>query len=155
MRTLPLALITLLAAGAAGAGDVYVTKDANGNTVYTDTPQTIPAQKVGVASTPEDDAEAAARYQAEMAQLKAQDQAASQAQAQQAAAKKAGQLSAEDQAKRCTDARQRYQKLMESWRVYEQGPNGERIYLSSDQIDAARQSAKQVMDQFCSGQPAQ
>ena len=152
--TVTLVAALLIAAGAQ-AGDVYVTKDAKGNTVYTDTPQTIPAQKVGVASTPEDDAEAAERYQAEMQQLKAQDQAASQAQAQQAAAKKAGQLSAEDQAKRCTDARQRYQKLMESWRVYEPGPNGERIYLSSDQIDAARQNAKQVMDQFCSGQPAQ
>lgn len=155
MRTLPLALIALLAAGAAGAGDVYVTKDANGNTVYTDTPQTIPAQKVGVASTPQDDAEAAARYQAEMQQLNSQNQAASQAQAQQAAARKAGQLTAEDQAKRCTDARQRYQTLMENWRIYEQGSNGERIYLNDDQIDAARKSAKQVMDQFCAGQPAQ
>ena len=44
---------------------------------------------------------------------------------------------------------------MEAHRLYEQGPNGERIYLDSDQIDATRQSAKQAMDQLCSAQPPQ
>ena len=41
---------------------------------------------------------------------------------------------------------------MDAQRLYEEGPNGERRYLDSQEIDAARANAKQVMDQFCSGQ---
>ena len=68
------------------------------------------------------------------------------------AAQQAAQTTAEDRAQRCVEARKRYQTLMDNWRIYEPGPNGERTYLTSDQIDAARANAKQVMDQFCSGQ---
>ena len=151
MRT-EILIVALLAAVPAFAGDVYVSKDANGNIVYTDTPQSLPAQKVGVASTPDDDAAAQQRYQAEMSQLKQQNQASSAAQAQQATATQAAKLSAEDLAKRCADARQHYQTVMESRRLYQDGPNGERVYLDSDQIDAARVTAKQMMDQMCSAQ---
>ena len=41
---------------------------------------------------------------------------------------------------------------MNSRRLYEEGPNGERTYLTSEQIDKTRANAKEVMDQFCSGQ---
>ena len=36
--------------GAAAAGDVYVTTDAGGHRIYTDTPQAIPAQKLKIHS---------------------------------------------------------------------------------------------------------
>ena len=53
--------IMLLAAGRAGgrrrAGEVYVTRDAQGNPVYTDTPQTIPAQKLDVRTSSTDPAQ--------------------------------------------------------------------------------------------------
>jgi hypothetical protein len=65
---------------------------------------------------------------------------------------KANAMTAEDKAKRCTDARQRYQALMDAQRLFEQDPSGERRYLDSAEIDAARANAKQVMDEFCSGQ---
>ena len=55
-------------------------------------------------------------------------------------------------AKRCADARTRYQAVMSSYRLYEQGPDGERRYLDSAEIDAARADAKKVMDEFCGGQ---
>jgi hypothetical protein len=61
-------------------------------------------------------------------------------------------LSAEDKAKRCADARNRYQAVMSSYRLYVTGPEGERRYLDSAEIDAARIDAKKVMDEFCSGQ---
>lgn len=139
----------------AHAGDVYVSRDANGNIVYTDTPQTIPAKKIGVASTPQDDADADARAQADQEQYQAQIQAANAADAKQAAAQQAGKQSAEQQAQQCAAARERYQKMMEAHRLYEQGPNGERTYLDSDQIDASRQSAKQAVDQLCNSKPQQ
>ncbi len=70
----------------------------------------------------------------------------------QATAQQTAQSTAEDRAQRCVQARQRYQTLMDNWRVYEPGPNGERTYLTSEQIDAARVNAKTAMDQFCAGQ---
>ena len=148
-------MAALIGVSAAHAGDVYVSRDATGNIVYTDTPQTIPAKKIGVASTPQDDADADARAQAEMEQYQAQVQAANAADAKQAAAKQASQQTAEQQAQQCAAARERYRKAMEGHRLYEQGPNGERIYLDSDQIDATRQSAKKAMDQLCNAQPSQ
>lgn len=142
----------LLLAGAAGAGDVYVTRDAQGRPIYTDTPQTIPAEKIGISSSSTDPDAVQKRYSEQMKQYSAGDQAASKTGAQAADAASAKPMSAEDRAKRCADARQRYQSYMDSHRLYEEGPNGERRYLTSEEIDAARSSAKQVMDQFCAGQ---
>ena len=149
--TVTLALALLLAAGAQ-AGDVYVTKDAQGRPIYTDTPATIPAQKVGIASTSTDPATVQKRYADQMKQYATEDASASKAAAGADDPAKAKQLSAEDKAKRCADARQRYQSYMDAHRLYEDGPDGQRRYLTSEEIDASRASAKQVMDQFCSGQ---
>jgi len=149
--TVTLALALLLAAGAQ-AGDVYVTKDAQGRPIYTDTPATIPAQKVGIASTSTDPATVQKRYADQMKQYATDDASASKAAAGADDPAKAKQLSAEDKAKRCADARQRYQSYMDAHRLYEDGPDGQRRYLTSEEIDASRASAKQVMDQFCSGQ---
>jgi Domain of unknown function (DUF4124) len=143
--TVTLALALLLAAGAQ-AGDVYVTKDAQGRPIYTDTPATIPAQKIGIASASTDPATV------QMKQYATEDPSASKAAAGADDPAKAKQLSAEDKAKRCADARQRYQSYMDAHRLYEDGPDGQRRYLTSEEIDASRASAKQVMDQFCSGQ---
>ena len=148
--TVTLAIALLLSAGA-WAGDVYVTKDAQGRPIYTDTPQTIPAQKVGIANTTTDPAVVQQRYSEQMQRYAKEDAAEQKADAGGADAAKAKQLTAEDKAKRCADARQRYQTYAESHRLYEQGEDGQRRYLTSEEIDAARSSAKQVMDQFCAG----
>lgn len=149
--TVTLAFTLLLAAGAQ-AGDVYVTKDSQGRNVYTDTPQTIPAQKVGIASTSTDSAAVQQRYSEQMQRYAAEDAAEQKDASAAEDASKEKQLTAEDKAKRCTDARQRYQTYTESYRLYEQTPDGQRRYLTSEEIDAARAGAKQVMDQFCAGQ---
>ena len=142
----------LLLACAAEAGDVYVTRDAQGRPIYTDTPQSIPAEKLDISTSSTNPDAVQKRYSEEMKQYGADDQADSKAAAKAADAASAKQLSAEDRAKRCADARQRYQSYMDSHRLYEEGANGERRYLTSEEIDAARASAKQVMDQFCAGQ---
>ncbi len=151
MKQIAVVLAGILLVGTAHAGDVYITKDAQGRTVYTDTPQTLPAEKVAVQSQGSSQPAAAQQSSSEMQQYKAQDQAFEKSQAQQAEAEKAAEDTAADLAKRCADARQQYQNVMNSHRFYEEGPNGERTYLTSEQIDKARADAKQVMDQFCSG----
>ncbi len=152
MKSIATLLASILFAGAASAGDVYVTTDAQGHKIYTDTPQSVPAQKLDVHSESTDPANVAQRYSSQMSQYAKEDKANAKSQAEQASAHEAAKLSAEDKAKQCADARQRYQNYMNSWRLYELGPNGERTYLTSEQIDKARADAKQVMDQFCSGQ---
>jgi hypothetical protein len=148
MKQIAAVLAGLLVAGAAVAGDVYVTKDAQGRPIYTDTPQTIPAKRVDVHVQGTDQSAAAQQRSSETKP----DQASSNAQAQQPGAKQAAEDTAADRAKRCTDARQRYQSVMDARRLYEEGPSGERTYLTSEQIDQARANAKQVMDQFCADQ---
>jgi len=147
MKQIAVVLAGILLAGTAHAGDVYVTKDGKGNTVYTDTPQTLPAQKVAVQSQGSSQP-AAAQQDAPGTQ----DQASQKSEAQPAEARQAAADSAADRAKRCAEARQQYQNVMNSRRLYEEGPNGERTYLTSEQIDKTRANSKEVMDQFCSGQ---
>jgi hypothetical protein len=145
-------VVALLLAAGAKAGDVYVTKDAKGNPVYTDTPVSIPAQKVNVNSKSTDPAALQKRYSDEMNRYAEEDSAASKAIATTKSTESAASMTAEDRAKRCVDARQRYQGQMDARRLYEDDANGGRRYLTSQEIDAARANAKQVMDEFCAGQ---
>jgi hypothetical protein len=56
---------------------------------------------------------------------------------------------AQTREKQCADAQDRYKKLIEGRRLYKEGANGERQYLTSDEIDAERLSAKQAVDDIC------
>jgi hypothetical protein len=151
MKPMALLFAGLLLAGTAVAGDVYVTKDAQGHTIYTDTPQTIPAQKLDIHSQ-----DPGAQGKTAPAKEPGQQQASANSQAPQPASQQTvqqtAQSMAEDRAKHCADARQQYQAVMNARRLYETGPNGERTFLTSEQIDQTRANAKQAMDEFCSGQ---
>jgi acyl-CoA reductase-like NAD-dependent aldehyde dehydrogenase len=151
MKTTSMLMVALLLAVGAQAGDVYVTKDAQGRLVYTDTPQTVPAQKLGIQSASTNPAEVQKRYSDQMKKYSESDVAAAKAAAPADAAKTAD-LSPAERAQRCQAARERYQSYMNAHRLYSPGPNDERKYLSSAEIDAARASAKQDMDKACSGQ---
>lgn len=146
-----LALAGLLSATTATA-EVFVTKDAQGRPIYTDRPEQLPAQKINVASKRTDVVDVQNRYEQQQKASDDANRAASEAAKQAAASKQAAQSTAADKAKRCEEARDRYSTVMNSQRLYEQGATpDERRYLSSEEIDAARANAKQVMDEFCSG----
>jgi hypothetical protein len=130
-------------------GDVYVTRDKQGNIVYTDRPDTLPARTVGIASASSDPAEVQARYSEEQKKFAAEDKRRALEAADAADAAEARKAKAADRAQRCTAARERYQALNDSWRLYDEGPDGERRYLSNEEIDAARARAKQTIDEFC------
>ena len=51
--------------------------------------------------------------------------------------------------KQCTEAQDRYKKLIEGRRLYKAGANGERQFLSSEEIDTERLNAKQEVDNVC------
>jgi hypothetical protein len=131
------------------AGEVYVTRDKQGNIVYTDRPDTLPAQTVGIASASTDPAEVQARYGEEQKKFADDDKRRALEASDAADAAEARAAKAADRARRCTAARERYQAMTDAWRLYEEGPDGERRYLSSEEIDAERARARQTMDEFC------
>jgi hypothetical protein len=153
MRKLLLLVASLLVLGSAQASEVFVTKDAQGRPIYTDRPESLPAQKVNVASQSTDTVTVQRQYDEEMKSYSAADKARAEAASKSVDAQQAKELSAADKAKRCQESRTRYQNMMNARRLYEPGATADdRRYLDSDEIDAARENAKKVMDEFCAGQ---
>jgi Domain of unknown function (DUF4124) len=137
----------------AQAAEVFKTTDAQGNTIYTDRPDSLPAQKVNVATRSTDKVEVQRQYDEKMQANAAADKARADAAQQASEAKQAKELTAADKAKRCVEARTRYEQVMTAQRLYEPGATeGERRYLDSKEIDDARVSTKKAMDEFCAGQ---
>jgi Domain of unknown function (DUF4124) len=56
---------------------------------------------------------------------------------------------AEAHEKQCAEAQDRYKKLIDGRHLYKTGENGERVYLSSDEIDTERLDAKKEIDDVC------
>lgn len=146
----PVLLLTLAAASlAAGtaAADVYLYKDAKGNTQYTDKPPVLPAERLNVQSRRTDTVEAQERSQA--AVQRANPNTAPAAGNSPADQKAATATTAKDKAERCVKARERYDKYMNSQKLYEEGKDGERRYLTDAELDSARNQAKASMDAMC------
>jgi len=52
-------------------------------------------------------------------------------------------------AKQCADAQDRYKHLIEGRRLYKTGADGQREYMTSDEIDTERVNAKRDIDATC------
>lgn len=50
----------------------------------------------------------------------------------------------------CKAARDRVAKYNNALRLYRPGPNGERVYLTNEELDVERADAKRAVDQSCS-----
>ena len=137
-----------LAAGPAAA-DVYKFKDDQGNVLYTDKPATLPAERLNIQSQKTDTVAVQSRQQDELKRLQDADKANQQAAASGAQNKQPAAQTSDPKADQCTKARQRYESYMNSQRLYEQGADGQRRYLSDDELTAARASAKASMDVMC------
>jgi hypothetical protein len=156
-RTLTACLLAIAALAASPAGaDVYKFTDAQGNVLYTDKPSTLPAERLNVQSNRTDTVAVQARQQEEMQRMQAANSAGQQqqqqapGQQQQAAQpQQTPAQAAQNTADQCAKARARYDNYMNSQKLYEQQANGERRYLTNDEIEAARASAKTSMDVLC------
>ena len=51
--------------------------------------------------------------------------------------------------KQCAEAQDHYKKLIEGRKIYKTGADGERQYLTSDEIDTERLNAKREVDAIC------
>jgi hypothetical protein len=146
-----LILLAALTAAVSAQADVFKSTDSKGQPVYTDRPATLPAQKVDVRTQETDEVAVQQRYDEQMKAYAAADKARSQQQATNADKATASELSATAKAKRCEDARARYESYMNSRRLYEQVEGSdERRYLTDAEMDVARERALQVMNTYCS-----
>lgn len=152
MKSFPSLIAGLFLAVAAHGGDVYVVTDAQGNRVYTDRPQTLPAQKAAIERSRAAEAEAAAATAGPAEGSPGEESAAPTSQARAAERARAEQATVDDRAQRCIEARKHYQDVMTSRRLYEDSGDGQRRYLTSEEIDLSRADAKRTMDEFCGGQ---
>jgi len=130
---------------------VYKWADAQGKIQYGDRPPDgVHADVVELLGTHTAHAAAPAPAPASVsASALAQKPAANGEPAAKDAKKAVAQDVAESREKQCTDAQDRYKKLIEGRRLYKTGTDGERQYLNSDEIDAERLSAKRDVDAIC------
>ena len=144
----PVLLLTLAALAAGNAvADVYMYKDEKGNTQYTDKPPLLPAERLNVQSQRTDTVAAQERSQA--AVQRTNSNAPPAAGNSTADKRAAAETTAKDKAERCIKARERYDKYMNSPRLFEEGKDGERRYLTDAELDAARNQAKVSMEAMC------
>jgi Domain of unknown function (DUF4124) len=56
---------------------------------------------------------------------------------------------AQSKDKQCQEAQDRYKKLIEGRHIYKAGPDGERQFMTSEEIDTERLNAKRDIDTIC------
>ena len=159
VKTIRWPLLLALLGTAAASADVYRSVDAHGNVVYSDRPTDksepvfVNASKPGrpgsTVSAPKS-AEGNAQANAQNGQ-----NAQASSQSQQGAQKEKGDLTpAEKEAekqKNCQTARERKTKYDQSHRLFKTGPNGDREYMNSAEIDQARAQAAADVQTWCGG----
>lgn len=149
LRATVSALTVWLVLASAAHADVFKYVDEQGNVMYTDRPSLLPAERLNIRSQRTDVVEMDERAEQDSqaaAQRNQERQQASQAQAEQ---RKNAQANAAGKAELCAKARQDYLARMNAQRLFEELPNGERRYLTSEEIDATRATAKKAMDDLC------
>ena len=55
-----------------------------------------------------------------------------------------------ERAATCKPARERVTNYNQAQKLYKPGPNGDRIYLTDEELDAERADAQRVMEEWCS-----
>ena len=143
--TLMLILTLAGALGTAWADSVYRWVDSHGEVHYSD--QWVPGATLIMTNAPRPPA-AGADAKA-MAGIAAEDKAATRTLEQDQAARAVAQDEAAQRAKACQAAKARYQQLIQARRLFTQGADGERHYLSDAQADAERVQAREAMDSSC------
>lgn len=138
-----IAVLMLLAAGPLAAAEVYRFIDENGNVVYTDRP--VPGAELvdvdlpflGGRPLPRSSRSSGGASEAGVANEE-EPQAASRSEP-----------TAEQRAANCEPARERLERYATAHRLYRTTPDGEREYLTSEEIDEARAQAAADVEQWC------
>ena len=150
MRFLSLSAVLFLSAAlasAASASEIYKWTDAEGNVHYTDKPMDPSYQHVAITSRPTDNASVQAQTQARLERKAAAAEEAAKAPA--GPTRDELRAEAEERAGKCTMYRERVLRFDQAHRLYRADESGERVYLSDGEIDAAKQKAQDMADEYC------
>jgi hypothetical protein len=153
------ALMLAGVAAMAAAETVYKWVDSGGQVHYTDLPPRQGDAKIlGVyqqeAGTVDDGSDDSGDYTEEggddsNAQPSAQPRTPEPPPSQ-AAVKAAENDAAKAKVEQCKAAQDRYQRYLDSRRLFRETPDGKRVYLTDQELTNARASAKQAVDDYCS-----
>ena len=129
----------------ASADQVYKCVDAQNHVVYSDRPCAPSAQKTEVTYQQADPAEAA-RLAKENQVLRGEDDLRRRQQATDDKAK-----AQQDKARqiKCQTARDYYNSIKDTGRMFHTDADGNRVYYSDSEADAKREAARQVMTTAC------
>lgn len=143
-----LASLTVILAPGVFAAEVYRSVDENGMVTYSDVPTGAPDTEVvdvGSGGRPVSAPAAASSTEAS----ETQEGAFSNPVAAQIPREATPEELAADRARNCQYARQMDETYSTAHRLYSNGPEGERVYLSDDEITAKRNQAKADVATWC------
>jgi len=142
-------MLALMGASAAPAGEIYKWVDDEGNVHYGDRPVGEQVERLEIESRPTDPARIQAMNQARAAdRAKAADAKAAAALEQPTATEL--REKADERTMKCTTYKAQLEAYINNRRLYHQTADGEREYLSDDEIKATRERAAQQVEEFCS-----
>ncbi|MDX1402883.1 MAG: DUF4124 domain-containing protein [Woeseiaceae bacterium] len=143
-----LATLLLLALAGHASGQIYKVTDEDGNVHFTDKPVGEQAERVAISSrrTNPERVQAAVDARAEAA-AKAAEEAAQAT--PQGPTEEELQARREERAKQCQKYRERLQRFVQSRRIYREDENGERVYLSEEEMQETRENAENKVQEYC------
>jgi hypothetical protein len=145
----PMFLVCMFAlAPAIRADTMYRTVDAQGQITYSDRPLSPSSQRISVDVTAPNASEAVRLSKVQAAESAADQERMQKSQHDAEEAKKAAARDAAQQ-QRCTAARGRYASYAAGGRLFRTDADGNRVYLSDEDIDEQRTLAKAAMDSAC------
>ena len=144
-RALLAALAAFACTGIAAAQEVYKSVDAQGHVVYSDRGASKSSAATTVNAQPSDP-EGAAQLAREQRALAAAD--ASRAK-DQAAADKQHAADQKQHQQACNKARQEYERVLNTRRLYHLDAEGNRIYYPDEELDQVRDQARKSMLAAC------
>ena len=144
-----LALTALLCSGAVLASEIYKRVDEDGNVHYRDRPSGDPSEVVVPITYNRSSASGVQQRKKSLVDAEAarREQRAARDEAEKAAAEKATELAARQE--QCAAHRAQLETLLQTDRIYREGPDGEREYLNGQQVQAARQRVEKLVAETC------
>jgi hypothetical protein len=146
-----IAPIALIAAATAAQADVYRTVDAQGHVEYSD--RWVPGAELVKTDHHAADASRGSTSESQKRLTADNDRVSAQLN-REAAAREVKKDKDAARSEQCKQAKSRYQRAIESRRLYRDGANGERQYLTDDEADQERLQARLEVQEACGAAPA-
>ena len=141
-------MLVLVGASAPAVGEIYKWTDEEGNVHFGDKPVGEDPERVAIQSKRTNPERVESRMQARAS-------AAAKAAEEEAAATPAGPTEEEMQARlaerqeKCDSYRERLQRFVTSRRIYREDENGERVYMSEEEMQEAREKVENQVQDYC------